>query len=487
MVGAPPETGGPVGRLLPPEEQPLRKSDMNTTGLVRVTVAAPARRIDLALPERAPLAELLPGLLGHAGEDLADSGARVGGWVLRRADGTVLDPSRTLAAQRVRDGEVLHLTHAHTDWPELEYDDLVDAIATGSGRTGAAWGPRHTRAAGLTLGAVAAVLCLAAVLRAGPPWSGPAWWSLGVAAVLLSAALLLARAAGDTGAGAVAAAVALPFAFMGGGLVFAGNRGLLDLGAPHLLGASAALLLAAMVALLGVVDRAALFVGAATVGVLGSLGGWLTTFDSLEGYETAALISGLGLAFSPILAPLSIRLSRVPMPVLPKEAADLLRDDPQPPRSAVYAAVLRADGLLTGMVGGLALVVVPCQVLLITSDSTAGLVLVIVMTLGYLLRARLYPIVRQRVAMLTAGIAGAVCLGLGPLMSDRDELLSIAGPVLLATGVLAALLGVVHSTRAASPYLGRYAEILEVLVVLAIVPVMCSVLGLYGYVRGLGG
>ncbi len=460
---------------------------MNTTGLVRVTVAAPARRIDLALPERAPLAELLPGLLGHAGEDLADTGAVSGGWVLRRADGTVLEPARTLAAQRVRDGEVLHLTHAHTDWPELEYDDLVDAIATGSARTGTAWGPRHTRATGLGLGAFAVALCLGAVLRSGPAWSGPAWWSIGVASILLTAALLLARAAGDTGAAAVTAAVALPFAFAGGGLVFAGGRDLFDLGAAQLLGASAALLLAAVVGLLGVVDRAAVFVGAATVGVLGVVGGWLATLDSLEGHEAAALIAGLGLAFSPVLAPLSIRLSRVPMPVLPRAAADLLRDEPQPPRAAVYAAVLRADSLLTGMVAGLAVVVVPCQVLLITSGSTAALILVMLLTVGYLLRARLYPIVRHRAPMLTAGLAGAVCLVLGPLMSDRDDLLSMAGPVLLLVGVLAALLGVVHSTRDTSPYLGRYAEILEVLVVLAIVPVACSVLGLYGYVRGLGG
>lgn len=460
---------------------------MNTTGLVRVTVAAPARRIDLALPERAPLAELLSGLLRHAGEDLADAGALSGGWVLRRADGTVLDSARTLAAQRVRDGEVLHLTHAHTDWPELEYDDLVDAIATGSARTGAAWGPKHTRMTGLGIGAIAVVLALAAVARSGPPWTGPAWWSIGVASVLLSAALLLARAGGDTGAGAMAAAVALPFAFAGGGLVFSGDRDLFDLGAPQLLGAGAGLLLAAVVALLGVVDRAALFVGAATVAVFCVVGGWLATLDSLDGHEAAALVAGFGLAFSPVLAPLSIRLSRVPMPVLPKAAADLLRDDPQPPRAAVYASVLRADGLLTGMVGGLATVVVPCHVLLVTSGSEAGLILVMILTVGFLLRARLYPIVRQRVPLLIAGLAGAVCLGLGPLMSDRADLLSVAGPVLLVVGVLAALLGVVHSTREPSPYFGRYAEILEVVLVLAIVPVLCSVLGLYGYARGLGG
>lgn len=460
---------------------------MNTTGLVRVTVAAPARRIDLALPERSPLAELLPGLLRHAGEDLADAAARAGGWVLRRPDGTVLEPARPLAAQRVRDGEILHLTHAHTDWPELEYDDLVDAIATGSARTGATWGPRHTRLAGLAVGALAIVLCLVAMLRSGPPWAGPAWWSLGATALLLCAALLLARAAGDTGVGAVTAAVALPFAFAGGGLVFAGDRELTELGAPHLLAASAGLLLAAVVALLGVVDRAALFVGAATAGVLGVAGGWLTTLDSLEPHETAAVLAGFALAFSPLLAPLSVRLARLPMPVLPRAAADLLRDDPQPPRSAVYAAVVRADGLLTGMIGGVTLVVVPCLVLLVRSDSTAAMVLVFVLTAGFLLRARLYPILRQRVPLLAAGLTGAVSLATDPLMADRTTLLSVAGPCLLVAGVVAALLGVVHSTREPSPYFGRYAEILEVLLVLAILPVTCSVLGLYGYVRGLGG
>lgn len=460
---------------------------MNTSGLVRLTVEAPARRIDLALPERTPLAELLPALLGHAGEDLADAGATAGGWVLRRADGAVLEPARTLAAHRVRDGEVLYLTQARTDWPELEYDDLVDAIATGSSRLGGTWGPAHTRTAGLALGALAAVLCLVGVLRTGPPWSGPGAWALGAAALLVAVAVLLARTAGDSGAGAVVALTALPFAFAGGGLVLAGDRQLTELGAPHLLAASAGLLLASMVSLFGVVDRSAMFVGGGTVGLLGVVGAGLATWESLEGYEAAAIVAGLGLAFSPTLAPLSLRLSRVPMPVLPRGAADLLRDDPQPPRPLVYAAVLRADSLLSGMLGGLAAVAAACQVLIVGSDSTAGLVLVCLLTAGFLLRARLYPIVRQRLLMLGAGIAGAVCLVVGPLMADRAELLAVTGPSLLVAGGLVALLGMWHSTRKASPYLGRYAEIVEVLVMLAVVPVLCSVLGLYGYVRGLGG
>ena len=40
------------------------------TGLARVTVSAPQRRLDVALPEHLPLAELLPELLRHAGEGL---------------------------------------------------------------------------------------------------------------------------------------------------------------------------------------------------------------------------------------------------------------------------------------------------------------------------------------------------------------------------------------------------------------------------------
>ncbi|OLR95123.1 type VII secretion integral membrane protein EccD [Actinokineospora bangkokensis] len=460
---------------------------MNTTGLVRVTVSAPARRIDLALPERAPLAELLPALLAHAGEDLADRGAGAGGWVLRRADGTVLEPARSLGAQRVRDGEVLHLAQAHTDWPELEYDDLVDAIATGSSRLGASWGPRHTRATGLGLGVVGAGLALVAVLRAGPPFTGPALWALGAAVLLLAAGVLLARTAGDAGAGSVAALCALPFAFAGGGVLLADDRALTDLGSPHLLAASAALALASVVGLFGVVDRAAVFVGGTTAGVLGALGAWLATWDSLEPQEAAGVVAGLGLALSPLLAQLSLRLAGVPMPVLPRGAADLLRDDPQPPRAMVYAAVLRADSLLTGMLGGFAVVVACCEVVLVRSDSTAAVVLACLVAAGLLLRARLYPVVRQRSWVIGAGVFGAAAVLLGPVMAVRADLLGTTGPVLLAAGAGAAALGLVHSGRAPTPYLGRYAEVAEVLVLLAVVPVLCSVLGLYGHVRGLGG
>ncbi|ONI92869.1 type VII secretion integral membrane protein EccD [Saccharothrix sp. ALI-22-I] len=457
---------------------------MNITGLVRVTVAAPNRRIDLALPERTPLAELLPGLLRHAGDHLADQAARAGGWLLRRADGEPLDAARTLAAHRVLDGEVLHLVHARTDWPELEYDDVVDAIAAGSARAGATWEPRHTRWGGLAFGAAAALLGLVAVLRAGPPWSGAAPAATAAAAVLLVVGIVLARAAGDAGAGALVALVALPFAFVGGALLPGGDLELSDLGPAHLLAGSTALAAAGVVALLGVVDRAALFACAATAGLLGVLGAWPATAGALAGHEAAAVLAGAGLVFSPLLAPLAMRLARVPMPVLPRGAGDLLSDLPQPPRSAVYATVVRADALLTGMLTGVVLAVVPCLVLLVRDGGTSGLVLVAVLAVGLLLRARLYPVVRHRAPLLAAGGFGAAALALGPLMAQPP---AVIASVLLVVGGSAAAAGLLHAKRAAGPFLGRAAQVLEVLVVLAVVPTACAVLGLYGYLRGLGG
>ena len=82
------------------------------TGLARVTVHTPQRRLDVALPEHTPLAELLPDLLRHAGEGLPDAGQAHGGWVLRRADGAALSVGAGLTQQGVRDGEVLHLVPA---------------------------------------------------------------------------------------------------------------------------------------------------------------------------------------------------------------------------------------------------------------------------------------------------------------------------------------------------------------------------------------
>lgn len=457
---------------------------MTTTGLVRVTVTAPHRRIDMALPEQSSVAEILPGLLRHAGEHLADDGAGHGGWVLRRGDGAPLELGRTLGSYRIRDGEVLHLTSRGADWPELEYDDLVDAIADGAGRAGRAWGAAHTRRAGLIAGGLVLSLGLAVVLRAGPPWPMPGLWSLVASVLLLTVGATLARAAGDAVAGAVFGALALPYAFLGGALLLAGSHPLTELGAPQVQAGSAAVVLAAILGHLGTAQGLVVFAAAATSGLLGVLGGVLAGLETFDGAQAAAIVAGAVLAFSPLLAPLSLRLARVPMPVLPRTTADLIRDEPQPPRPAVYQAVARAHGLLTGMLMGAGLAAVVAEVLLVRGERTSALWLLVVLMLGFLLRARLYPVLWQRVPLLAAGAGAAVCLALGPVVLAHP---AVAAAALAAAGGLVVLAGLQHSRKRAGPYLGRYAELFEVVVVLAVVPVVCAVLDLYAYLRGLGG
>ncbi|OZM71327.1 type VII secretion integral membrane protein EccD [Amycolatopsis antarctica] len=461
---------------------------MTTTGLVRLTIDAPSRRIDLALPERSAVAELLPGLLRHAGEGLADEGVRDGGWMLRRSDGSLVDGARTLAAQRVRDGEVLHLVPRRMDWPELEYDDLADTIATGAARTGRLWSPRHTRVTGLVVGAGAVLLGLLAVLRSGPPWFEAGWVAAGIAVLLLAAGTVLSRALGDAAAGAVPAIAALPYASAGGALLVAGEQPLTAWSSPQLLAGCAGLLLASVLGFVGVVDRAAVFTGGATAGLLGVIGAWIGTTEAVDTAGAAAIVAGAVLVLSPLFGPLSVRLGRVPAPVLPRTAADLVRDEPLPPRQQVYATVIRAEGLLTGLIGGSALAAGYAEVLLAADARTSAVILLFLLSMGFCVRARLYPAVRQRSPLLLAGLGAAASLAVGPLMSDTGGLLRIATPVLLVFAVIAVLLGLSHSRRnKPNAYLGRYAELFEVLLVLACVPVVCAVLGLYGLVRGLGG
>jgi type VII secretion integral membrane protein EccD len=382
---------------------------------------------------------------------------------------------------------VLHLVPGTVDWPELEYDDLVDAVAAGAGRGGRLWGARHSRLAGLGIAVVCVLLALVAVLRSGPPWPLPAATALAVAAAALVAGTLIARATADAGTGALIAALALPAALLGGALLFGGNRPLSGLGAEHLLVGCVLLVVAAVLGRLGAVDLPALFAAAATAGILGAATAAAVTLGWSGAGPAAAVLACAVFLLSPLTGGLAARLGRVPLPVLPRTGADLVRDDPLPPRLSVYAAVLRADALLTGMLAGGVAVVCVAHVRLAAGASGWTLVLLALLSAGFAVRARLYPALRHRAPLLVAGVLGAVSLAAGPLMADPDRLVGRAVPLLLVAATLAVAAACAYSRRAPGVALGRYAELLETVLVLACVPVLCAVLGLYALVRGLGG
>ncbi|MEV6341776.1 type VII secretion integral membrane protein EccD [Actinoplanes sp. NPDC051851] len=319
------------------------------TGLARVTIRAPRRRVDVALPEHVPLAELLPEILRHAaeehaadgqgGENLADRGERHGGWVLRRGDGAALDPALDLRHQGVHDGEVLHLRPAHEEWPEPEYDDVAEAVAGISRRRDGVWTVATTRTAALAIAGLPLLAGLIALVTTDPRGSGAGWLGLGLAALLTLAAATASFTYGDTLAGVVLGGWSMPYAFAGGAALmasyryagvppgaaprlfpeavpalFPGAAALLPgtgwVSGPELLAGSAALLLAASLA--GAVTRSPIFPAGVTVGLLGALAAGVSTVSG-PAAGAAALLAVLvcGASALPVLA---LRLGRIPLP-----------------------------------------------------------------------------------------------------------------------------------------------------------------------------
>jgi type VII secretion integral membrane protein EccD len=455
-------------------------------GLARVTVAAPKRRIDVALPDNALVGELLPHLLRHAGEELADEGEAHGGWVLRRATGTLLEASRNLTVQGVRDGEVLQLVPGRVDWPELAYDDVVEVIASGARRAGRSWGSPATRRCALAVTAAVLATGLIEVVLSGPPWPLPASVALGVAAVLAVLGLLLSRAFADATAGGVVAAGGLPYAFLGGALLVAPNgQSLLHLGAPDLLMGSSALLVFSVVGYAGVAAVQRLFMAGIAASLAGLLAGTLSvTGMSAAGAAAVTLTVVIGLLPGyPLIAGW---LGRLPVPELPDRPEAILEDRPVPKRAGVFATVARATELLTGMLLSAALVGIATTVVLVTAGTVWSELLALAGAAALLLRGRLFPTAAQRIPLLASGAAGlTLLLFAAAVRVDSAGVRLLLLLVILAAAAVVLTAGLVYSRRTPSPYVGRLADIVDVLAIMALIPLACGVAGVYQAIQGL--
>lgn len=460
-----------------------------TSGLARVTIRAPRRRLDLAVPHQVPLAELLPEVLRRAGEtggDLDATQALPGGWILRRGDGASLTGAVALAHQGVRDGDVLYLVPRNLAWPEPEYDDVVEEIASGARDHGRIWDAAATRLFALVAAGLVLLTGLGVLVAVGPDRTIPGLIAAAVAAALLSAGALLSRALGDGVAGAATAGLALPFAAASGALLLTGSSASLAVTPPHLVVGASALLLASVVGSVAVGHGLRVFAAGVTVALFTGLGAMLGLAVGLTGAAAivvVTLVAGIGLA--PLLA---VRLGKVPFPVV-SALPDVLAAEPRPDRVAVRASVVRADELLAGSLLGIALTTVGCVAVLAGKGGIAGPLLAGLASVALLLRARLFPSVAARLPLLSGGLVG--------LALTAASALAAAGPATRLVGVTLGFLAVVvllgtaaTATRrraGPSPYLGRAGDMLDVVAVIALAPVACAVLDLYSWVRGLAG
>ena len=423
-------------------------------GLARITVTVLDRRVDLAVPDDVPLAELLPDVVRHADDGFGRLGAEHGGWIPRRGDGTALSGAKTLKAQGVRDGHALVIALADVAWPEPEYDDVVEAIAA-TGRLGLPWNPAASRWAAVVTGALALIAGAVALASANAQLVPAIGLASALAAVLLGGAAIATRTLREPRVGVACGVAAMVYAFVAGTL--AGGSG-----SDRLLGGSFGMGLAGLAALAIVGTVSPLLVAGTTSGLVGIGGALLTTVAPPSATAAVVLaVTALGTGLVPAAA---IRLGG-----LARGEVDRLA-----------VAVTRTDQWIVGLHLGGALAAGAAATVVLVGGNAWSWALVGVSAGALGLRCRAYAAIRQRLAVLLAGVAAGLPL-VGAAVWTGPHQIALAGG--FAAAGLLIMVWTAVTDRA--PYVARAGDAAEVICLAAVLPLLCGALGLYTKLRGL--
>lgn len=473
----------------------MREADTDSTAdlrsdieLCRLTVVAPRTRMDLALPVDATLADVLPTLLRHAGEDPNDPAFLRGGWSLQRIGEPPLDTARRLSAAGIRDGDVLYLRHRDAALPELAFDDVADATTTATRRDGrGAWTTATTKLTSVLFGGVFAIGAAAALVSTGPSWVLPSVVLLTAAVLGIGLAAACARSFGSADAGLAVAGVSVTFGFLGGVVLTAGSGSWRSGGASALLVGSAIVLVLAGLAILAVGKGQYGFVGVLAAASVGVVAAGARTLEIGGVATVAAVTTVVLLAGTPLLPALAARIARLPMPVLPLSADDIRHATDVMPGRDVLARARAADRVFTSLTAAGAVMLAVCSGWVVDDHSWFGTTLAAVAGIALWLRARHFTARQQRGWLLCAG---TVCLGLTvrTLAAGNSTAVHVLVPVVLLVGAVVALVwGVRMAGRRLTPYWGRLGDVLEVLVLLSVVPLALGVAGAYTAMQNIFG
>ncbi|MDN3354809.1 type VII secretion integral membrane protein EccD [Actinomadura sp. DC4] len=464
-------------------------SSGTAAGLCRLTVRAPTKAIDLAVPADVPVADLLPAVLGYGGDDLGETGLEHEGWVLQRLGGAPLDQEATLESLGLRDGDTVYLRPRTEALPEVRLDDIVHGISTTMKDSPHGWSPLASRRLlrGLTLVALLAALAILAL--PGGPAAQREIAAGAFAMLLLAGAAAASRAVGDAASAALLGGMVGPYLVLAGWLLpggkLSGPEHYQTLGA-RLLAASAAEAGGSVLALAVVAAYTAFFVATTIFAVAGALAGVLVMVAGMPPEHAAAIVALAAVAFGAFVPSLSFRLSGLRTPPLPTNAEQLQEGiEPRSP-SAVAARAVLADTWMTALYATVGLTCALCVTELAQGGDLSKVVLAAALSLLLLLHSRGMGNVWQRLSLVAPGVWGAgAMVALDVAGSDP------AGRVLPAVGVASAgaaflIAAWVVPGRRLVPYWGRAAEILHSLVAVSLLPLALWVLGLYGTLRAIG-
>lgn len=463
-------------------------TDSSTTGLCRITVRAPSKSMDLAVPGDIPVADLLPTLIEYCGEGLAESGLEHGGWVLQRLGGRPLDEETTIDAAGLRDGETLYLRARADALPEPHFDDLVDGIATAMSRRPFAWTPELGRRVliGLAVTALAAGLIVLALpgqdfwIRTGVAFAG--------GLLILAGAASASRAVGDAGAGAALGFMATCYWTYAGWLLPGGELHGADahqvLGA-RLLAASAAAASGAVLALAAVAAFTPLFLSTAAVAAAGALGGAIVIVFDLTPRDAASIVALVTVVFGALVPAMSFRLSGLRTPPLPTNAQQLQQGIDPHPSAEVAARTDIADIWMTALLAAAGLICLACSAALVHPIALPGGCMAGALSLLLVLHGRGMGSLWQRLALIAPGALGALGLIIGTALTIAPQQRLSLLAALFATAAALAIASWTVPGRRLVPYWGRAGELLHSAAAVSLLPLALWVLGVYGMLRSL--
>ncbi|MGV0604114.1 type VII secretion integral membrane protein EccD [Mycolicibacterium sp. XJ1904] len=436
---------------------------------IHVDGADTAQTVDLALPRRACLGDMLPSIVELVRPDHREAGAR---WRLHRIDGSSLDESLTLPDNHVRDGEVLWLTADDIPDPVFTDRDATRTVARRQPAPGAV--PRVLCATG---GVVATGIGGTALLWSTDPVGRTLPVLIGAA--LTCAAVTAAAIGGRTHSEPLLcttlSVIAVMMAVVTGTVAVPGG----PLAAHVLLASSAALAIAAVSLRLtsrGLVPLAAI----ATTSLLCTAASAASVAWRLGGTASGALLAALALATLSLAPRLAIALTGIG-PAPPDDDMDCLPDFVEESEAA------RAHDLLTAMVAGastaaaIAAMSVGYGSIEAREVSVPAAAFDGVVGAALFLRTRTHIGTARRAALAASGFVALTAAFVILAVAFRQHahwlgaLAAVAG-----TGLL-----VPHLQRTPAPAARRAAELAEYAALAAVIPLGCWIAGVFGLVRNL--
>jgi type VII secretion integral membrane protein EccD len=460
--------------------------------LCRLTICGPARSVELAVPVHVPLVDLLPALLSHLGENLADTGLDHEGWVLQRLGDPPLQEELSVAALGLRDGDLVHLRPRADQLPPLDFDDLIDGVAAGiSGRTDR-WRPEMSRR--LLAGLLGGSLATGLVLLAGHVTALSDLLAAGLAVLLLGLTAAASRAYADVPAAAVLGGGAIGYAGLAGAelpllsaashgqdlLTWAVLRAAVLAGGAAIAGGSAAVAMASG-------GRHPALTGGVVTGLLIAVSGAVATFGKFGPAAAAAVAVTLAMPVGCWAPALSFRLAKLRLDPTPTTAEELQADLDPNPAEHVLERTRSADGYMTALYCGLGAVVGGSLIVLGISASLSAQLVAVDAIVLVLLHSRVLVAARHRLAAVIPAVIGvAVLLAAKGFADGARDWLPVLGVVVVAIALLFTAERSLPGHRPL-PHWGRYGDWLQTLTAAALFPLTLWALNVYQLVRSARG